>query len=307
MIPRVLLLATGDTLAHRRNSIATGAELLAGLGEVPVDVRVEDVQAEPSWDTSPATMLALARRARKALAADGFDGVVVTHGVDTVEETAFLTDLFLGPARGGVVFTGATRRLDDPDSNGLANLADALVAAAHPVTRVLGAVVCFDHLLHAARWATLTDVTFSSAPHAPLGRVAGNDVIVTTPPPDRLGPVHDPPETDVALIKTYPGMPTVVLTSVVDAGARGVVLEGTGAGNVPVELFTTIMELTGWDIPVVIASRARPERHDTAALALRVGAIGSRGLAGPHARVALMTALGAGGGVAAARTWFDRL
>ena len=74
-------------------------------------------------------------------------------------------------------------------------------------------------------------------------------------PPARPPLVAGEPESDVALIKTYPGMDSVLLTAVVDAGARGVVLEGTGLGNVPVDLFATIGELSEWGIPVVIASR----------------------------------------------------
>jgi L-asparaginase len=116
-MPRVLLLATGDVIADqggvRDPGLAAGATLLDDLprGSVTADVVVEDVLAEPSWDTSVSTMLALARRARSALTQDGFAGLVVTHGLDTIEETAFLTDLVLGKAAGHdpVVFTGAAR------------------------------------------------------------------------------------------------------------------------------------------------------------------------------------------------------
>src|SRR4051812_23655099 len=150
----LLLVATGDTIAHRAAAVATGRELLELAGPPPERVVVEDVLAEPSWDTSVATQLALARRGpqapggpavtsvatqlalarrvRKALVADEFTGVVVTHGVDTLEETAFLADLVAGPARGGIVFTGAVRPLSEPDPDGPANLAAALRAAADP-------------------------------------------------------------------------------------------------------------------------------------------------------------------------------
>lgn len=324
-MPRVLLLATGDTMAHLQHSgrpaVATGTGLLAAAGaRVPaaVDVRVEDVLAEPSWDTSPATMLALARRVRAALADDGFDGVVVTHGVDTLEETAFLTDLVTGPAtaRGGIVFTGALHCLDEPGGGGADDLAAAITAAADPSARGLGALVCFARELHAARWATLADTTsasaFSSAPHPVLGHVTRAGATITAAPPARPPRLGGEPESDVALIKTYPGIPPALLTAATDAGARGVVLEGTGTGNVPVELFTTIAELTEWDIPVVIASRARThptaldDPHGATGLATKVGAISARGLAPAHARIALMAALG-NGGVDAVRDWFDRL
>ncbi|SFB15838.1 L-asparaginase [Amycolatopsis marina] len=320
----VLLVTTGDTIAYRQYSgqptIASGTELLAAaaVDTAPLQTRVEEVRAEPSWDTSPGTMLALARRVRTALLDDGFEGVVVTHGVDTLEETAFLTDLMAGCAatRGGIVFTGAIRCLDAPDTDGPANLSAAITAAAAPATTGLGALVCFNGVLHSARWATLADTTirspFSSAPHPPLGRVTDGEVVVTGIPPARPQYVDGIPESDVAVIKTYPGITSALLHAAVDAGARGIVLEGTGTGNVPVELFSTINELTEWDIPVVLASRARTHRaaadqsRDGSGLATKVGAISARGLTSTHARIALMVALGAGG-VTAVRNWFSQL
>jgi L-asparaginase len=99
-------------------------------------------------------------------------------------------------------------------------------------------------------------------------------------------------------------MPPSLLTTLTDLGAQGVVLEGTGAGNVPVELFGAIMELSQMNIPVVVASRA----HTTdIGMTERLGAIGARGLSAQKARLALMVALGSGGGVKAARRYFESL
>ncbi|MEN3612671.1 asparaginase [Plantactinospora sp. ZYX-F-223] len=325
MTRRVLLLATKDTIAYStspgQERVASGAELLDAIppDRLAADVVVEDVLAEPSWDTSPGTMLGLARRARSAILADGFDGVVVSHGTDTLEETAYLADLLAGAAaqRGAIVFTGAQRQLDELSADGPRNLASSIAAAADPLLRGAGAVVCVDDELHAARWVSMVDATtvraFSSTPFAPLGRVVGERVEVIGPAPPRPAEAYGEPESDVALLKTYPGMDSGLLTAVVDAGARGVVLEGTGLGNVPAGLFAAIAELTEWDVPVVVASRCRTRTVGLAELpppvgmAARVGAIGARGLPAGKARVALMVALGDGGGVAAARDWFDRL
>ncbi len=283
---RSLLLATGDTIAQqpRLARVATGADLLARVSAA--DVEVEDVLAEPSWDTSPATMLAIARRVRTALREDGFDGVVVTHGVDTMAETAFLTELVAG--KGAIVFTGAVRYLDDPSPDGPRNLSDALAAA----RVVRSTAICLGGELHAPRWATFTGDGFSS-----------RSLLTDDGVPD-LPAAPGEPESNVALIKTYPGMPDALLRTAVDLGARGIVLEGTGSGNVPVELFTTIAELSEWDIPVVIASRAN--HSGDPGLAAAVGAIGSGGLPPDQARVALMVALAAGGATEA-RHWFAHL
>jgi L-asparaginase len=315
MSNRVLLIATGDTIAQRPgiSQVATGADLLACLDAPPAEVVVEDVLAEPSWDTSVGTMLAIGRRTHKALTEDGFDGVVVTHGVDNLEETAYLTDLLVGPAAalGGIVFTGAVRHLDELSSDGPRNLASALAVAVDRSVRGAGALVLFDDELHAARWARLADPTrpaaFTSAPYPRLGAVvAGKAALVSPLPPPHPRP-HGEPETDVAVIRTYAGMPATVLNAVVDAGARGIVLEGSGAGNVPVELFATIIELTDWEIPVVIVPRVPVVGGNPmgAVLAEKVGAILAPGMTAGHARVALMVALG-GGGVRAAREAFRR-
>nr|BFE62572.1 asparaginase [Dactylosporangium thailandense] len=316
MTRRVLLLASKDTIAYRTGSVATGAGLLAAAtrpADVDVDVTVEDVLAEPGWDASPETMAATARRVRAALGEEGFHGVVVTHGTDTLEEAAYLTDLVAGAARGAIVFTGALLPLDAPDSDGPANLTAALVAASDPAAAGLGAVACLDGELHAAarvrQAATSRPGAFTSAPHEPLGRVRGGRVTLTAAPPPRPPSPPGEPETNVALIKVYPGIGPAPLTAVTDAGARGVVLEGTGALNVPVPLLGAVADLVSWDIPVVVTSRARaggaPRSPD--GLAAAVGAILAPELTAGKAWAALMVALGAEGGVAAARDYFARL
>ena len=329
---RLLLLATGGTIAMHpgrpgRGAFLTGAEL---LGTVPPalakGVEVEDVVAAPSWDLDTGTMLDVAYRVRRAVLEEGYTGVVVTHGTDTIEETAYLTDLLAGPAAalGGIVFTGAMRPAHALSCDGPGNLAAALTAAADPALRGAGALVCLNDELHAARWVRKVDATtvaaFSSAPYPLLGRVHEGSVQLPAPPPPRPpAPVGDP-EPAVALITVYPGIGPEQLTAVVDAGARGIVLEGTGLQNVPVSLYTTISDLEGWGIPVVIASRVRvpgaPMRRarplvDDSGLAATVGAIGARGLPAVKARYALMAALGTGRESArtvdGVRAWFDAL
>lgn len=317
---RVLLVATGDTIAHCRRRggehVADAGQLLATTETRGVRVDTEDLLVEPGWDTSAASMLALARRARRAILDDGYDGVVLACGVDALEETAYLVDLLAGPAaaRGAIVLTAAVRALDDSDSDGPGNLGDAIAAAACCVGT--GVLVCLGGELHAARWVQVADSStpraLRSAPFPLVGRVvAGRVTRLAEPPPRPPAPVGEP-EPDVALIKTYPGMPSALLMTAVDAGARGVVLEGTGRGNVPVELFGTVGELTGWGIPVVVASRCHTgfvrgqQLPRDVAMATRMGAILSPGLAPPQARVAVMVALGTAT-LAGVRRWFDQL
>ncbi|WP_433057670.1 asparaginase domain-containing protein [Dactylosporangium sp. CS-033363] len=275
---RLLLLATKDTIAYRDGAFATGRDLVR-----PLDIEAEDVEGAPGFDTTPGAMAATARRVRRALGEDGFQGVVVTHGTDTLEEAAYLTDLMAGAAaaRGSIVYTAAAHPSDGP-----ANLAAAFAAAADPALRGLGAVACLAGELHAARRLHQdTAGTFTSAPHEPLGR--GRAALRPHPAPP------GEPDTNVALIKVYPGIEAHLLTAASDAGATGIVLEGTGAHNVPVSVLGAIADLTAAGIPVVVASRARtagpPRLPD--GLAAQVGAI-LTDLPPSKAFVALMVALG---------------
>lgn len=334
--PRTLLLTTGGTIGFwprpGRGAFAPGAELLAGVlagspagslagplaGRGAGQVVVEDVAAEPSWDVQPGTMLGLARRVRAAVADEGFDGVVVTLGTDTLEETAYLIDVVVGEAaRGaGIVVTGAMRAPGELSPDGPRNLAAALTAAVHPAVRGAGVLACLNDELHAAAWVSKIDATnvaaFSSAPYPIVGRVAGGAVDLVAPPPPRPPAARGEPESNVALIKVYPGIDSVLLYAAADAGVRGLVLEGTGSANVPINLFAAIHDLITWDIPVVIASRCRTravplaELGGGAEMVAKLGAIGARGLAPVKARAALMVALGSGG-VDRARTWFSQL
>src|SRR4029450_13837941 len=95
----------------------------------------------------------LARRVNEVLARPDVAGVVVTHGTDTMEETSYLTDLPL-LSHNPAVFTGAQRAHDDPQSDGPCNLLNALRVAASPLARGLGAVICFNGTIHAARDVT---------------------------------------------------------------------------------------------------------------------------------------------------------
>ena len=154
---RVHVLATGGTIASRsgEGSGATAAHaaeaLLAGMdATADVEITGEDVMTVGSYRLGLPELATIARTARERAADPGIDGVVVTHGTDTMEETAFLADLLNGTDT-PVVFTGAQRAADHPDTDGPRNLRQAVLAAAHPNARGLGALVAFDGVLLSAR------------------------------------------------------------------------------------------------------------------------------------------------------------
>ena len=174
-MPRTRLIATGGTIASRRSpqgllSGATGAELLEASGLGQAGIEVEDVGSRGSYAFTLADLTGLAGRVRAALD-DGVDGVVITHGTDTMEETAFLLDLVHEDDR-PVVLTGAQRPFDSAAPDGPGNLAAALQVAASPAARGLGALLVFDGLAWQARGVRKVETLASAAFSAP-GRRSG--------------------------------------------------------------------------------------------------------------------------------------
>src|SRR3954452_13124363 len=151
----------------------TGHEIIAGLGEPPIEVEVHSPYAVPSASLTFADVLDVVERAAKAVA-DGAAGVVVTQGTDTLEETAFLVDS-VWASEAPFVLTGAMRNPSLPGPDGPANLAAALHVAAAPESRGRGALVVFADEIHAARHVRKTHATsvatFVSGDVGPLGHV----------------------------------------------------------------------------------------------------------------------------------------
>ncbi len=329
----VHLLTTGGTIASKVNAsgieMTGGAELLSTLPPrwaLP-EVVVEDLAARPSWDLDTEAMVGIARQVRAAVVERGAEGVVVTHGTDTMEETAFLTDLLSGEVAGraGLIFTGAMRWFTDPSADGPWNLATALTSAAHASLRGAGVLVAMNEQLHAARWVHKADArgiaAFTSWPHAPVGTTRYGRPRLEQAPLGSLPHAGQSVDPAVALVTGLPGLGAGALRAALDGGAHGIVLEGVGNSNVASELFPVVEEATRAGVPVVVASRCATPRLPLDELgpgageAGRHGAIGAMGLPAAKARIALMVALGAAGGAGAdgpdpvggVRRWFDGL
>ena len=240
-----------------------GADLAAdvpGLAESGVVLKVEDVERVPSADLTFAQVLDLVARASAAVRA-GARGVVVTQGTDTLEESAFLTDL-VWPHAEPLVLTGAMRNPTLAGPDGPANLLAAVTAAADPGVRGLGAVVAFNDELHAARWvrkqhATST-ATFASPDAGPVGRLEEERVRVLSVPPRRTAlPVPAPEELAAARVALH----TAVLDEQGDEldgiaeRYQGLIVAGLGVGHVTRRLVPALAGLAEL-MPVVLTSRA---------------------------------------------------
>jgi L-asparaginase len=250
----VRVIATGGTIASLadpetgavRPAVSAGdlIKTVPGLGPV----QVEEVARVNGWNVTPATMLDVARRA-----AGG--GVVVTHGTDTVEETAFLCDVTV---ESDVVFAAAMRSGGEIAADGPRNLLCATQVA--ETAPRLGTMLVLNDEIHAARWVRKQDSSRVSAivspGHGPIGIAVPGSVRLSLPPPRRfLVPLPDalPP---VPVVQTYTGIEEDVIETVLRAtGAAGLVLEGTGLGNVPGSCERGIAAALERGLPVVVATR----------------------------------------------------
>jgi L-asparaginase len=299
----VRVLGTGGTIAA---SLENGSLQLLPISELCRDLPTDlppidaiDLELVVSSALQPADMLRIAREVIKSLRA-GHEGVVVTHGTDTLEETAYLTDLLLGDESylGGVIFTGAMRFASVPNSDGPGNLTDAIRLAACPSACGVGVLVSFGGEIHAARDVTKTD-TLSlrpfTSPYGSVGEIENDKIRLRMAPTPRWSSGTDA-ETRVALVKAFPGMSGAGVKALLFEDIQGLVIEGFGVMNVPETLVPAIEEAVERRVSVVVASRAQTtgglDQGPTGHRRLHtLGAVGSYGLSANKAWVALMVGL----------------
>lgn len=273
----IVVITTGGTIAsvadesagpggaHAKVARVPGPALVAGLAaeRLPVgtDVRVVEAMSLNSYDIDFTAMDTIVAAVRGALADPTTIGVVVTHGTDTLEESALLVDLFHDDRR-PVVLTGAQRSSDDPGADGPGNLADAIAVAASEEARGLGVLVCFAGLLHAARGTRKIHNTerdaFRDADRGPVGSVHDGRVRIDAVP-DRVG--RSPLRavrlagTRVDTVALYPGADATAIDAHVAHGARGLVLEATGCGNGNAAVVAAVARHAGSGLPIVLSTR----------------------------------------------------
>lgn len=235
----------------------TASDLASSLPANVPPLRKEEVTNLPSSHFTIETLEAIRSRVARHSERSDVAGIVVTHGTDTMEETAYLLDLTV-PGDKPIALTGAMRTVSDVGYDGYANLLAAVRVAAAPQARGLGAVVVFNDEIHAASRATKTHTlspsTFQSPGWGPVGRVEGDSVIVDGSPRREILPWHGLEE-NVALIKMTVGARPDALEDALARGYRGVVIEGLGAGRVPPEWLPVIERGLDRGMSVVIASR----------------------------------------------------
>jgi len=314
------LLFTGGTISMKLDP-ATGAVVPAlsasdilqhvpGLSDVTA-VEVEEFSRLPGPHVTPEQMWRLARRAAAWLERPDIDGLVITHGTDTIEETAYLLDLLLTSEK-PVVLAGAMRTVSDISWDGPANLLAAARVAASPTARGYGALVVMDEQILPAREVrkvhTEAAGSFATPEFGPLGVVDAGQVLFRRTPMRRPGwrdPEAEPGlrllqlDMRVELLQAYTGMTDRVVRMLVGDGARGLAVVGFGRGNVPPVIVPALDEAIRAGVVVTISSkcvagRVKPRYgYDGGGMHLtQVGAILAGDLSGAKARLLQMTALG---------------
>lgn len=320
---RICVLSLGGTIAMLREERGGVVPRLSGqalVDAVPGLAGVARIEASsfrqiPGAHLSLDDLCELAQRIREQLD-DGVDGVVVTQGTDTLEETAFLLDL-LHAGDAPVVFTGAMRAPQSPGADGPGNLLAAVHVAADDDARGLGTLLVMHDEIHAARFVQKTHVSlpaaFRSYPGT-LGWVAEERPAIVSRPP-RRSTYTLPPAADrcarVALLTTFLGDDGRLVGSALRDGFDGLVIEATGTGHVAPPV-ADALELAAREIPVVFGSRtgrgemlrgyygfegSESDLHGR-------GLIRAGYLDGPKARLLLWTNLAAGSDPPAIRAAF---
>lgn len=321
-LPRVHLLATGGTISNTEGDRLTGEDLvreIPALGAMTT-ITVEQFSNVASGSISLDQWMAMSRRIDALFAEDaGLSGVVITHGTDTMEETAFFLDLTLADCR-PVVVTGAMRRAGVPGADGPANLLNAFRLAVDPAARELGSVVLMNDEIFAARNVAKVHTSrldaFAASDGAPIG-VTDPDAVVLMAPrvprscgtaPFDLSEVGVLPRVDI--VTSYLGSDGALIRAAVAAGAEGIVLATVGRGGSTPGERNAVREAREAGVVVVRSSRTGAGRVPVGSGSAGGGSdlapsFGAGDLTPVKARILLMLALATGAGADELRAHFE--
>jgi len=318
-LPRVAVVTTGgtiDSLGADRLDLAayleTGRRLEPGellntmAPELATIARITEVQLErlPAHAMTDTHLAGLRDLVAQILAGGEADGVVVTHGTNTLEETAWLLHLAVA-TDAPIVLTGAMRPASALSADGPLNLVEAVRVAASPAARGLGVLVVMDNTIHGARDVTKTNTlrvdAFSSPMTGPLGRVDGDGRVVVTSRPTRgttLRGAYRAADlralSRVDVIPSYQGADGVLIDASVAAGARGIVSAGTGDGYPTPWQVDALERASAGGVVIVQASRTGSGRVPPLPALLARGWVPADDLNPWKSRILLRLALAAG-------------
>lgn len=287
----------------------TGEEIMAMVTGIEDYAKIEsyNFSALPSPHMTPELMLELSKEVQKLVDRDDIDGVVITHGTDTLEETAYMLDLTIETEK-AIVITGAMRSGSELGYDGPFNLATSICTAVSEEAKGRGVLVCFNGELNSAREVTKTNSmalnAFQTPNFGPIGIVDNNKVIFYRESPKGQHLKIENLNYDVAIIKCVSGMGRDYIDFALEKGYKGIVIEAMGRGNIPPDMVSGVEKAIEMNVPVVIVSRCYEGRvfesygYNGGGKDLRnKGVIFGDNMNGQTARIKLMVALNFGGDI----------
>lgn len=319
----VVVLTTGGTISTRdvdgsgARPVLRGQDLLQQIPDLGAvaEVEVAELAFVPGAFMTLATMRQMSERARQILSQAQVAGLVVTHGTDTLEESAYLLYLTVDTDK-PVVFTGAMRNSSQIGFDGYRNLYDAIRVAVSESARGLGTLVVLNEEIHSARWVTKTngqkEDTYESPATGPVGVVYGDGPhVFTRPLPHPVLPPRLEPRVD--LIRLCVDGDDKFIRCAAEAGTRGLVLEVFGGGRINPPLLPALDRALAGGMMIVATTRCITGNmwdmygYEGAFRDLqRRGVIFAHDLPGHKARLKLMLALGNGLSRAQAGEYFEK-
>ena len=321
---KVIVVTTGGTIAMKYDP-ATAGLIPAGKGEdllqaIPALIAVAEIEVVefsnvPSGYITPAIMFQLSSLVDELAEREDVAGVVITHGTDTLEETAYFLDLTVKTTK-PVCVTGAMRGVTDTSPDGSGNILAAVQTAVSEAAIGQGVLVVLDDEIHTALEVTKTHTTitktFESPGWGPIGHVYYDRVLIKrhSLKLQKIHPSHL--IEDVHLVKIVAGMDDFFFRCLVEKKAGGIVVEALGCGNVPPAVKKGIEMARRAGIPVVLATRVHAGRvvpvysYQGSANSMKDANVILAGeMTGQKARIKLMLILGITKDIDEIRAYFD--
>lgn len=322
---KVAVIFTGGTISmkvdQRINAAIpalTSEEIMSMVTNIEkyADIEIINFAKLPGPHMTPELMLELSNIVKDLIKRDDITGVVVTHGTDTLEETAYFLDLNIKCVK-PVIVVGAMRNGSELGYDGPSNLSAAICTAISDEAKNKGVLVVMNNEVNAACEVTKTNTlslnTFKSPEFGPLGIVDNDEVIFYREIQKTTNIETDKIESKIALLKCAAGMDSDLINYCVDSGYKGIVLEAMGRGNIPPAMVSGIKYAINENVPVIIVSRCHTGRvldtygYEGAGKEIRdLGAIFGFNLPGQKARIKLMLALSVTNDMDKIRSFFEK-
>jgi len=262
MPKKILVLHTGGTISMQADdsgAVVTSQDNPMNHVSNPlegVEVHALDFFNLPSPHIKPKHMLALYQKIKEE--ADHYDGFVITHGTDTLEETAYFLDTMEVPHK-PIVLTGAMRSSNELGSDGVYNYLSALRVASDDKAADKGVLVVMNDEIHAAKYVTKTHTTnvstFQTPTHGPLGLIMKHEILYFKTAEPRVRFDLDRIQGLVPIIPVYAGMTEELLDLLPVDQLDGLIIQAFGAGNVPKETAQKLNALIQEGLPIALVSR----------------------------------------------------